>query len=309
MDRSQKGRGSRLSSWRSSLSSSSRPTPQVSRFLSFHRIRESLAGRLSMTNREVQVWFQNRRAKMNRLRAQGHPVPASNNPEKAAALAGVQSVQASNSKSGPKFRKVVSPKDGKVARPPPIHHQSPPSELVDSSSYHSFPHQINGRTILQRQSVHPLSNGDQRQCRFLRRLLSPYIIQTPTFGDRTKCDARRNCMIFPHLDICPFHPRPDWTRPFPHLNHNRNPIQLKNEGSVCHPYMRYSLLLTRGSGDLPPAMQSLLVCLQLPRAVIDPPVLSSHQPLLQRPLCRTPLQQVTISIPHRTALNPDLDPS
>ncbi|KAH8921714.1 homeobox-domain-containing protein, partial [Atractiella rhizophila] len=102
-------------------------------------IRESLAGRLSMTNREVQVWFQNRRAKMNRLRAQGHPVPASNNPEKAAALAGVQNVQASNSKSGPKFRKVVSPKDGKVARPSPIHHQSPPSELVDSSSYHSFP--------------------------------------------------------------------------------------------------------------------------------------------------------------------------
>ncbi|KAJ2642814.1 hypothetical protein GGH99_008665, partial [Coemansia sp. RSA 1285] len=33
-----------------------------------HDIREDLSKKLSMTNREVQVWFQNRRAKYNRLR-------------------------------------------------------------------------------------------------------------------------------------------------------------------------------------------------------------------------------------------------
>ncbi|KAI5474399.1 homeobox protein YOX1/YHP1 [Pseudohyphozyma bogoriensis] len=34
-------------------------------------VREQLGLKLGMTNREVQVWFQNRRAKMNRLKAQG----------------------------------------------------------------------------------------------------------------------------------------------------------------------------------------------------------------------------------------------
>ncbi|KAJ1848672.1 hypothetical protein LPJ70_000908 [Coemansia sp. RSA 2708] len=33
-----------------------------------HDIREELSKQLGMTNREVQVWFQNRRAKYNRLR-------------------------------------------------------------------------------------------------------------------------------------------------------------------------------------------------------------------------------------------------
>ncbi|KAJ1999528.1 hypothetical protein GGI04_004535 [Coemansia thaxteri] len=33
-----------------------------------HDIREVLSKKLGMTNREVQVWFQNRRAKYNRLR-------------------------------------------------------------------------------------------------------------------------------------------------------------------------------------------------------------------------------------------------
>ncbi|KAI7828429.1 homeobox domain-containing protein, partial [Kickxella alabastrina] len=33
-----------------------------------HDIREELSSKLAMTNREVQVWFQNRRAKYNRLR-------------------------------------------------------------------------------------------------------------------------------------------------------------------------------------------------------------------------------------------------
>ncbi|KAI8996818.1 homeobox domain-containing protein [Pilobolus umbonatus] len=35
-----------------------------------HDLREKLAKKLEMTNREVQVWFQNRRAKTNRLRLQ-----------------------------------------------------------------------------------------------------------------------------------------------------------------------------------------------------------------------------------------------
>ncbi|KAL8276148.1 hypothetical protein RQP46_011442 [Phenoliferia psychrophenolica] len=35
-------------------------------------LRESLGVRLGMSNREVQVWFQNRRAKMNRLKTQGN---------------------------------------------------------------------------------------------------------------------------------------------------------------------------------------------------------------------------------------------